>query len=644
MQASHGPAAVATAAFFERLRSARAIKPAVATAAAVAAPASACVANFSQTFLTAYTPEQQNAITESEFVVLDAETTGLTPFSKPISVGASAKIGPTHTWSHYKKLHQDCAINCRVRMRVWSVQLSDGRCMAWDLDTLPATRVVDLLRDTIHDRVILGHNLAFDLTWAVHIAGRDLKPALTIDTMLLARCLKPASVWAIHYKGADGDEAAMELIAGKEGNGSVSLAALSIGMGLGTPDKSWQHPRNWAVSSLSKGHYDYVLGDIDTPLELVYAWSRTRCFSDAVKALRDRDTELGSTYFDVYEKVPLALAKISHTGMPVHVPTLNAVVSYRQREMPALVESVIEHMPAMAEVRSNLEEASASTPAALKVVLAAYAEANGCTLDENEKGEPIINSDSATLKGASKLTGWIAWDRLQHCKKIQALCTEYAGISEAIDGEWRRLHPLLSASTSTCRVVAKVPNTMNLVNPQAAPLAFGRDLGEEDRKAAWNGLQFRSVVRAPSGYLLISADYGQIELRIAAALALRAIEDCRAVLRGEKALPESKKWVLEALRRGEDLSLELCTGGEGFEALRDDISASWRAVFVTDKRPLADAFRAGLDPHLLTAIQLARYSGDVHPLDFLKALSKEEAKALGKGALKDARNLLSAGC
>ena len=609
---------------------------------------------FGNGFLTSYTQSQRDELSASTFFVVDAETTGLTPFSKPIAVGGSAKIGPELTWSVYKKLN-DASLNVRLRMRVWAVQTSAGARLAWDLDKLSLEEIKQLLNDTIHEKVLVGHNLAFDFTWAVNICGRNLQPALVLDTMLLARCLKPAAVYAVHRAAALDDLAAQAVIS-KSGNASVSLGALSVGLGLGTPDKSWQHPRNWAVSTLSSGHYDYVLGDIDHPLQMLMLWGKASTFEKALENLKAQDAALGGAYFDVYEKVPLTLAKISHTGMPVHVPTLRAVQAYRRAEMPALVASVVEHMPAMAEYLFKLEAQSSATLAPMKKILADYAEKHDCKLDENDDGQPVINAKHAKLRGASELPGWVAWSALQGTKKLLALCDEYMGITGVDDAEsdFRQLHPLLSARTATGRVASQVPNVMNLPRPGRLPDGFLASLPKAERIEAWNAIQFRAIVRAPDGHTLISADYGQIELRIAAALALRAISDAKKILAGEVELSATKGWFIKALRAGEDVNVVLETNAneekEGFEAFANHISAVWRRLSTSTARPMADAFRAGLDPHLLTGITLASRQKlldleGTHPIDFLRGRSAIETEALKKnfGAQRQSAKALNFG-
>ena len=238
------------------------------------------------------------------------------------------------------------------------------------------------------------------------------------------------------------------------------------------------------------------------------------------------------------------------------------------------------------------------------------------------------------MRGAADLPGWKAWAELQGAKKILALCEEYMGISEHLPaGKFKRLHPLLSARTATGRVASQVPNVMNLPRPGRMPAGFA------DGADAWATLQFRAIVRAPAGHTLISADYGQIELRIAAALALRAIRDARQILNGELKAHHSKGWLVDALRRGDNLAIDLGKPEDdiedSFDAFADRVSRAWRRLRTSDARAMADAFRSNLDPHLLTGLTLAARQGlldmqGVHPLDWLKARSGDEVKQLKK--------------
>ena len=120
--------------------------------------------------------------------------------SKPTAIGASAKIGHL-TWSMYKRVRA-ATLNCLVRMRIWTITLITGEQLSWDLDTLTLDERKQLVWASIHGKTIVGHNVGFDLTWAVDLCGAELQPECVLDTLLLVRCLIPL----VLAKGQPGKE------------------------------------------------------------------------------------------------------------------------------------------------------------------------------------------------------------------------------------------------------------------------------------------------------------------------------------------------------------------------------------------------------------------------------------------------------
>jgi DNA polymerase-1 len=586
----------------------------------------------STSFITDYTYELQKQILDSDFASIDFETTGLTATSIPIAMRKATPIGHM-TYGKYKMLFPECTINCALRARIFSVGLDNGEVLVFDLDKMEINNKISLIIDSINDKVIIGHNLVFDLGWAVEIAGHDLHPKLVIDTMLLARVLRPGITFKIHEEAAKGDEDCLDILQNIDHNNPVSLASLAAAHGLGSMDKAYQKPANWCLSVLSNEHFDYVKSDVLVPVQIykiiVDYTDDSMSFNDTIEQLLFKmDFEsAGGCYNRIYQHVPLALAKMSQRGIPIHIPTLNNVELDRQNKLQPLVDDLIRLIPAMETCREKLEDQKPGVNAALKEVLRAYASGHGFTLSENEKGELIIESKNVKLNGASKLEGWVAWDKLQACKKTIGSCNSFRGVSrEDLDNpEFRRLVPTMSTITVTLRIKSGQPNVQNLQRAE-------RGLADE--------LQFRSIVRAPEGYSLVINDYSQVELRLAAALSIRALNQAKDIIDGVN--KEAPPWVRQALVRGANFQIPLNIEADGFAGFSNKFSQSYRTVLQKGTL-MADAFRCGIDPHLLTGLNMAITQGNfdiggIAPMDYLKSLSKAESKELTKTKLKSQRN------
>ena len=600
-------------------------------------------------FLRVLTVDALARIRASAWVCGDFETTALSISSPPTRLSSKKRIGGEYTLFAYQRLY-GAGIDCRPRARVWSMMLSTGERLSFDLDGLTGDETRALLMASIHQKTLIGHNVGFDLGWAL-VYAPDAVPARVIDVMLLVRCLKPGKPWQLHEMAANGHEAARALVDKLKRDASSSLNALCIIYGLPVLNKDYQKPHNWCPRVLSLGHYEYVMGDVDSPVHILQLMAGAKTVEAALERLCEQDLSMfQGVYHQLYARAPFALAQMSRRGLPLHLPTLQRIRADRTARVERLVPALIRAVPAMAAHEQALRALKAGVAREVKDVLAAYAESHDCALDVSEDGVPIIQRKKAALKGATRLDGWVIWDELQRAKKVLSLCCEYEDFSSPTDDPmYRRLHPLIGAVTVTLRCSSQAPNSQNLLRPdlnvfETAKIleieSFGDVLkvngheliaasyhGVEKTPASfeqrWDELQFRSVVRAPDGYQLVTVDQAQVELRIAAALAQRSISEAHEALAGDMSAPP---WVLAALRRGEDDSIELdemSTGSNGFAGFRDQIAAAWRRIRLQGA-PLAEVFRRGLDPHLLTGLAIAAREGvvdlgGVTPVEYLSA-------------------------
>lgn len=532
------------------------------------------------------------SIINSTYIVLDLETTALTKYAKAAAVGKSAKIGPNFTWNNYQRVYGG-GLNCIPRARIVAFQLDTGVKIAVDLDKISLADARALASTLLADKIVIGHNLSFDFSWLKHYT--EAKPALVLDTLLLVRCIKPGISWRVYQRAANGEAASLSLINSMTDN-SASLESITVALGIAEPDKSWQHPRNWCVENLSEGHLSYVLGDVDHPLQVLRALTGVSDITSIVNILKTKDLANGSTYFNIYQYVPMTLAQMHINGMPLKEETLENIHQNRADQINALANKVIELIPALSVHEKTLKSLATSLPQSLKDDLSTYLKDNGFDIDD-EDGKPVLNGKVVKLAGASVLDGWQAWEKLQSAKKSLGFCQEFKLVSEKDrTAGFRRLHPLISAATVTLRTNSKLPNSQNLPRP---------DAGLPDE------LQIRSAVHARPSHVLVSADYGQIELRIAGALAQRAYKETLEIINGTSTLIVPN-WFRETLALAESdavlVARDVPVEDRTFDDYKIETAIAWRNVKASGL-VMAEIFRKNVDPHLSTGVGMAVKQG-----------------------------------
>lgn len=570
-------------------------------------------------FLTSYSEECSKRIKNSPSLVFDLETTGLTMQSHPVRVGKSTKIGNL-TYLQYKKDHPSCEVDTTLRIRVVSIQTGDGWKAAFDLDALSPEAQKQLLHDCVNGKILIGHNLGFDLSWCSQYVP-EARPSRILDTMLITRIMKPELPLRIHRAAALEDQFALELAQKAKKLVGVSLEAVSAALDLPIPDKAYQKPENWTLSILSKEHFEYAIGDVNLPLLILNQLLET----ENSKSIEEYLVKLPSIYTDVYEKAIYTLVQCHRRGMPLHLPTVANLINEQTGMFDGLADEIISHFPEMTDERDSLVAVKASLPNKVKYLWAKYALRNGIELPVGKNGVPKISTASVKSVGLDTLPAWKSWEKLQGLKKQLSMLLEYQGISATTqESEFNRLRSLASISCVTGRTASSVPNIQNLPRDES----------------------FRSIIRAKPDYSILSADYAQIELRIASALAVRTMLKIGS---GQY----TQDWIEESLRLA-DSDKEIITPDTDPWSLdneqdriaafknknRSELAAAYRGVLEFGT-PLKMAFQEGLDPHLITAVSMAEKQNFLNlagksPLEFVRALNKEEQNKF-KEKLKNQR-------
>jgi hypothetical protein len=172
------------------------------------------------------------------------------------------------------------------------------------------------------------------------------------------------------------------------------------------------------------------------------------------------------------------------------------------------------------------------------------------------------------------------------------------------------MHSLLGFGAATGRAISSEPALQNIPKEQ----------------------RFRSLIKARRGNLILSLDYAKAELVIASALADRAIADIRRRLDDS----EINCWFMERVFVGANTEESLPSPSEldtfNVEWLNQAIPAVAQRVLRRPVQQMASVFAEGLDPHLVTALDMARRKGTVdygrNLIEWLKSVSLEQQEEL----------------
>jgi hypothetical protein len=528
-------------------------------------------------------------------VSLDSETTNLTSYAPPIKMTAKTQIGE-ESLPRYRAQYPECTIDTRPRLRVLAVHAigrDASESFAFDLDRMPAEDRHRLIDVVIDGKVIVGHNvIGFDMNWL--LAETTRRPRLCLDTLILTRQCGPKILTYLNFDAAKADEArallAIETLTGKSET-RASLDFIATCLGLPKLSKEFQHPRNWCVSDLSPKHLNYVLADIQTPLEILRHIFGTL---DPDQIIFKIGTEY--PWYLKFERAGMIMT--TRPGVPFSeegAAKLEAELTADLIEAAKAFERDEWSRHFTDEVRAILADPKKGLSSQTVIdALAAHAAEHGLTLPATEKGNVSTGSKEMKLAGlTTKLPCWAAWDRVAKLKKQIGLIVKYREYART-DG---RLHSLIAWITAAGRTSSSDPNL------QAMP---------RDSK-------LRALVAAAECTELVWADYSTIELRIASRIAARAINRARKVLKETFDHDDldyfhksswyglKSTWQYPPEKRPDSFN----GTDDEYRMKRPGMLISYVASIVIKRKEqaLSRVFRLGLDPHLVTALSMARMQG-----------------------------------
>lgn len=619
-------------------------------------------------------------------VGLDLETTALTPWSVGNAPGAATKIGD-HTVRWLQK--DGVTFDTTPRARVLSLYVpAAGYKPAFDLDRLSADDKANLA-DALTGKVWVGHNLGFDLQWMLTLSPH-CRPERIVDTMLLTTACRPGAememqgeVARVFGGGRTSERKHLSLLhqylqeraaaCGREDkdDGAMPLKALSLWLLDEPMDKTYQKPHNWMPDRLTPGHHAYCMGDAEAP-GIIARRLLNLPDNASLQALLDAiDAHEGGRAYRTFEAALHPLVQMQRKGIPwsseaaaVLDKTLadeaGAAAADLRKVAPELDQPIL--VPQKPTKKSPNPDPKKIIPMddllnptkglsvqIKEAIAAAIFKETGKTVPLSDTGGPSLDAKALAFEfPGSRVVA--ALNVLQGKAKARSMIAKYAAAA-SIDG---RLHPLTSIGTVTGRTSSQEPAL------QQVP----RDP------------RFRAIFAAPAGHKIVATDFSSIELRIAAALGVRAWRELQAIVAwasGDRS-PASRKaaplygnlaWLFKneggllPFLKATDLDTSIPDSLQDVTPPRRGASVEEHGRFIAAnlarwvykirqasggeeaRLPFRAAYTGGLDPHLLTALKMRAQAGDFDlqgksPLDYLRGLSGDEAKAL-KGRMKTPR-------
>lgn len=552
-------------------------------------------------------------IEKSEWSVLDLETTALSKYDKPCRVTKSTKIAGK-PYAAYLCRYPRTTVDTRPRIRIAAINVPGYGAFAFDLDYLTSEERKVLFMAAIEGKGVIGHNLGFDLSNIFNEVVAH--PKWILDTMILARQVRPALLLRLNFAAAQADNKAMimarTLLQRKRGTISASMEYVAACLGLGVLDKSCQKPHNWCVSELSADHYEYVVGDIEMPLKILKVLFKTESLDKVLQTINKEHP-----WYRDYAAATVHLAEAHARGIAFDSGQAQELVGELEAEL-LMVADGLRAFPELAPHADDIANPRKNETDAIRQGLVEHAMAHSIEFPKTATGKISTDAKAVKMSDVPKLPAWQPYTRTKAIKRCITQLKDYIRAA-SMDG---RLHPLMSFSTAAGRTACSKPNVQNV--PREA--------------------RFRHLFKAQDGNVILSADYAAIELRIVSMLAERAINATREMLKDAREYDEwgfftracwgglSSKATLKSPSDTPPVGEDADEYKKTLPSLR--IAYLAQRVLGRKEQEFARIFRLNLDPHLVTGLDLARRTGklsfDGSATDYVASLTAAEQEKLKK--------------
>lgn len=463
-------------------------------------------------------------IEKATWKFLDTETTGLNPASKE---------------QNFSNKDFQRGVLTKLRVRVCTVLYPSSaptatglRKVAFDLDQLSNAERAAVAR-ACFSQVVFAHNAGFDAFW-VRTLNRSANATRVVDSMLLARVLAAEHTLNMARLCSDEDadpdlrQAALEMF--QQSRSGWSLADLSVGILGRILPKDSQGPKNWCEPFLTQKNYDYAVGDVQTGYDLCMALLGAQEGDDLLEAYLEEFER--NSVLQLVEPQVRDILTMRETGMPWDQKKANLYVQQQHEKMAKLTDELIALEPTLEAFRHELSDPNIGTGAKLKEAIGAAFQARGIELQmtSSTNAFKVGEKDLRRVKAASSQESqdlFRTWVGVNRAKKAAGMAKEVSRYALASDDG--RLHPNTGHGPVTGRLSSSEPNCQQ----------FPRDQG------------FRDCVTAPPGMLIVASDYSALDMRVGAALAIRAQQRIFEAYLGERSVPLDVLRVIQRVYDGQ---------------------------------------------------------------------------------------------
>jgi len=467
--------------------------------------------------------------------VVDIETTGLNPASKEQNFTA-------------KDIRR--GVDARLRLRVLSVLYFSPmgkQVVSFDFDQLTEDERKAVCAAAFTN-VVIAHNAGFDGYW-IRMKTTS-RPRYLLDSMLMSRVLYPEHP-VLMAKLCGNDEADPQLRAEAEamfmaGASGWSLAHLAVGrLGRVLP-KALQGPKNWCQPFLTQESYNYATDDVRVTFELILSLFGLdeNDVAGNPELLLERYEELKQVHapLRIIEPQVMDVIEMREHGMPWVKAEAETYINQQWDKVRAGAKKMVELEPSLAPFEAAMGNAEKGVTADLKAAIGAAFAGRGIELEMTEKsgafkiGEKDLRRVKAAVNGDAKEL-FDVWVGLNRAKKAGGMAKEFTAYADR-SGD-ARLHPNTGHGPVTGRLSSSEPNCQQMP----------RDQG------------FRNCVTARPGYKIVASDYSALDMRVGAALAIRAQRQILEAYMGDRPVTIDVRRCIERVFEGR-ISLEAARAEE----------------------------------------------------------------------------------